>query len=417
MYPLLSAGFLLAAMVMLGMTFPERPILMTPDLHVDAEPLIANPRGPWQTSPDAIPRITHYSDSLHPIERMEQPADVVFKNIRVLKGITARELIGSMEYMESALGVGCNYCHVQGNFASDEKPQKETARSMIHMVNDINQRTFSAPTVTCNTCHHGQPHPDAVPSIHQKEWMEIDRAALTDIAPDSGTTLSAVLERHLEALGGVAAVERIRTRTTKLLHTPVREQNQRDRTDVKATPLVCYQTSDGKYFSRMPLDERRGNNGAGELLRGYDRMLAWAKNGDRSPNRIFNEGLAIVVRSAELFPARRLLQDSRDVTLLGRAHVNDRDYYVVSATGRDNSSERIYFDVTTGLVTRRFVTVPTVLGQIPIGISYDDYRSVDGVRIPHTLRWSTPRENWTETVTELHHNVAIDDRMFVMPSR
>jgi len=55
------------------------------------------------------------------------------------------------------------------DFASDEKPEKEIARSMMKMTVKINNKFFgtkhafigdSTLTVTCVTCHHGQPHPE-----------------------------------------------------------------------------------------------------------------------------------------------------------------------------------------------------------------------------------------------------------------
>src|ERR1039458_10160132 len=53
------------------------------------------------------------------------------KNLKVLKPEDVRVFMG--QYVQ-ALGVaqcgGCNFCHVQGDRASDEKPEKVTARMM-----------------------------------------------------------------------------------------------------------------------------------------------------------------------------------------------------------------------------------------------------------------------------------------------
>ena len=103
------------------------------------------------------------------------------KNLKLLE---PANLMAEMHFYESALGVKCAHCHVQGDFASDEKPQKETARKMIVMARDINAKYFSAghhegaaePAaaaghdsanagdhakmhVTCFTCHHGSVEP------------------------------------------------------------------------------------------------------------------------------------------------------------------------------------------------------------------------------------------------------------------
>lgn len=85
------------------------------------------------------------------------------KNLKVLK-IQPSELIPTMRAFSHALGVECNFCHVQGNFASDEKPEKETARKMIVMAEHINSNfTDGKVHVTCYTCHRGDKEPKTAP--------------------------------------------------------------------------------------------------------------------------------------------------------------------------------------------------------------------------------------------------------------
>ena len=47
-----------------------------------------------------------------------------------------------MNFITQALGVTCGTCHVRGNFASDEKPEKLTARRMLEMTKVINKQFF-----------------------------------------------------------------------------------------------------------------------------------------------------------------------------------------------------------------------------------------------------------------------------------
>ena len=59
-------------------------------------------------------------------------------NLKVLKVATGPEVSQIMRTFTAGLGVQCIYCHVQGNFASDENPKKEAARRMIRMSQVIN---------------------------------------------------------------------------------------------------------------------------------------------------------------------------------------------------------------------------------------------------------------------------------------
>jgi hypothetical protein len=86
------------------------------------------------------------------------------KNLKVLK-IPASELIPTMRAYSAALGVQCNFCHVQGNFASDEKHEKAVARTMISMAQDLNAKFEDGKVhVTCYTCHRGEAVPKTAPA-------------------------------------------------------------------------------------------------------------------------------------------------------------------------------------------------------------------------------------------------------------
>src|ERR1041385_1184751 len=72
------------------------------------------------------------------------------KNLQVLpKDMTRQEVVARMRLIATGLGVRCEYCHVsttgpdgreQNDFAADDKDTKKTARGMLKMVNDINDK-------------------------------------------------------------------------------------------------------------------------------------------------------------------------------------------------------------------------------------------------------------------------------------
>src|SRR5437762_1191032 len=65
-------------------------------------------------------------------------------SVTVLRGLTVPEFESEMQLMTSALGVGCGYCHVRGNFATENNPRKAVARTMLEMTKGINQQFFAA---------------------------------------------------------------------------------------------------------------------------------------------------------------------------------------------------------------------------------------------------------------------------------
>ncbi|HTJ11524.1 MAG TPA: c-type cytochrome [Dinghuibacter sp.] len=97
------------------------------------------------------------------------------RNLKVLPENISRDSLDMiMDHFKMALGVKCGFCHAQSttnpghlDFASDDKPEKEIARKMMIMTNDINQKymrfnddTTKGEAVSCITCHRGDPHPE-----------------------------------------------------------------------------------------------------------------------------------------------------------------------------------------------------------------------------------------------------------------
>ena len=137
------------------------------------------PSGPANAAPRRLPpsrdsvaklRAVYVAQVMHDIAgRESQPAEQVFKNVQVLKGITAEELVTKMdkEYA-TALSWNCTNCHRlanQGNWASDTSADKKRARFMQQMENDINSSELpklyprDTPKVSCATCHRGYNEP------------------------------------------------------------------------------------------------------------------------------------------------------------------------------------------------------------------------------------------------------------------
>ncbi|MDQ3674918.1 MAG: photosynthetic reaction center cytochrome c subunit family protein, partial [Gemmatimonadota bacterium] len=72
--------------------------------------------------------------------RENLPAESVFKNIEVMKGIPAGRFVRIMNAgFSRSLGVSCGFCHVPGKWDLDDKKEKETARLMWTMTHVINR--------------------------------------------------------------------------------------------------------------------------------------------------------------------------------------------------------------------------------------------------------------------------------------
>ena len=105
--------------------------------------------------------------------RENERADKVFKNIQIewFKSVPAGRLLRIMNAGYSrALGVACAHCHVEQDFAADDKRPKRAAREMAVMHRAINDQLGKMQNldlkpeerfINCSTCHRGAINPTA----------------------------------------------------------------------------------------------------------------------------------------------------------------------------------------------------------------------------------------------------------------
>jgi hypothetical protein len=109
-----------------------------------------------------------------------QPPPPPMTNLQILpKDMPRPQVIATMQAFTQALGVACNYCHVQegrggrNDFASDEKAPKKAARGMMILARDVNAKLPEAvgkaadatTRVGCATCHRGVPIPKQIADV------------------------------------------------------------------------------------------------------------------------------------------------------------------------------------------------------------------------------------------------------------
>jgi len=126
----------------------------------------ANPASQEEKPFDQAQKIAELTKQIAGKENL--PAEQVFKNIQILKGIPAGRLLRIMELGYSrSLGVNCTHCHVVDQWDKDDKPTKPIAREMSKMVQTINNDLLKPiknlkgpnPIINCTTCHRGQIKP------------------------------------------------------------------------------------------------------------------------------------------------------------------------------------------------------------------------------------------------------------------
>ena len=105
-------------------------------------------------------------------------------------------------------------------------------------------------------------------------------------------------------------------------------------------------------------------------------------------------------------------------SIKGRGYVDGREMIVLVATPHGRPPMRWYFDAATGLLRKLEFVKPVAEGGdvYLLGVFYDSYATVDGVKVPALFRQVYSTFTLTFRVTEVKHNVPIDDALFANPS-
>ena len=211
-------------------------------------------------------------------------------------------------------------------------------------------------------------------------------------------TIDQLLEKYIRAIGGRDAQEKIKTRIA------IGEWDNVTR-GVRF-PIEIYSKAPNKRVEILDASENRGITG-----RGYDGTSGWSMNMTETGLRpLEGAELAMIARESDFYRALRLDQLYKRLTVTAKENIEAREVYVVEAVPETGNPEKLYFEVASGLLFRRDV----VYGKTPVHHYFEDYKDIDGIKLPFTLRSEGPIRLVTR-LKEIRHNVAIDDARFKSP--
>ena len=326
----------------------------------------------------------------------------VFKNIQVLKGVPADQLIPTMQFITASLGVECDFCHVQGAFDKDDKKPKQTARKMMQMMFAINKDNFDGHReVTCYSCHHGVHDPVSIPAIAEAE----PKPMMPPPAPGEAESKPAlpsvddVLDKYVKAVGGEDAIKKISSRVEK------------GKTTVfggRQVPVEVFSKAPDKRASAMHM-------GGGEVVTAYDGQVGWMGAPRRPPRDVTGGELDAMKLDADMaFPADAK-QVLSDLKVQAKEPIDGKPALVVSGRPEGQPPLKLYFDEQSGLLVRQVRYLETPLGRLPTQIDYADYRDSGGVKVPFQWTIARPSSRFTMQIDSAETNVPVDNSKFAEP--
>lgn len=211
-----------------------------------------------------------------------------------------------------------------------------------------------------------------------------------------------ILDRYVNAVGGRPVQETIKSRV-------IRGRVELSGEVASWGQLIIYAKAPNKSLTVMNVQPM------GQVKHGYDGRDFWNVGNRIGSLNLTGASLAGFSTEANLYRGLKLREFYRGIKVLGIVKEKDGEWYLVEAYPRVGGAENLFFESKTGLLTGRDLTEQTPQGPMKVEIRYSDFREVDGVKLPFKIIQTMPNLKFVFTVTEVKHNVAVDDMLFEKP--
>jgi hypothetical protein len=241
----------------------------------------------------------------------------------------------------------------------------------------------------------------AIGQTQQKDTKASD--SKQDSKPAEGLpSVDQILDKYVQALGGKAAIQRVNTIAMKgTLEIPAFGASGTIERYSKAPNALVLIVEVG---------------GFGTVQQGFNGTVGWSQDPQNGMRDLAGPELAQAKREADIHRNLRLKELYPKMVVAGKDKVEDRDVYVIEATPADGGPEKMYFDAQNGLLVRSDQTAYNAGEQLPTQTFLEDYKDVEGVKMPSTIRQTNPNFSVTMKFTEIKSNVAVDDKKFNKPA-
>lgn len=218
-----------------------------------------------------------------------------------------------------------------------------------------------------------------------------------------------VLASYVAALGGRAALEKINSRTAKGTFQVLGI--------ALGGPAEMYAKAPNKTLTVLTVP------GQTTLKEGFDGAVGWQEDPDEGVVNKSGLELGSAIRDADFYQPLKLRTQYPNLALKGTTKLSlfkangekgeARDLVVLEAP-RNGQPRLFYFDARTGLLLR--TEERNQANEITSSTEYDDYREVDGIKIPFLIH-HIDDAHFVIKLAEVKQNVDIDDAAFVKPKK
>jgi hypothetical protein len=212
-----------------------------------------------------------------------------------------------------------------------------------------------------------------------------------------------LIEKYLAASGGSAAwgalTSRLVTGTYTMLPANITGR------------YTAYASAPNKSIEEYALPT------GGFMRQGFDGAVAWNSDPKQGVKQLYGQEAVEVARDSDFYGDFHLRQNYVAINYIGEQLLGTNPTYMLQLVPPNGNPRTVYVDKFTGLPRRMDGIQPGAQGGTPVQVYFEDYRVIDGIRIPFRVRQITSQFTMVTQIIQIRHNVAVNDSIFSKPLR
>jgi len=207
-----------------------------------------------------------------------------------------------------------------------------------------------------------------------------------------------ILSEYVKALGGRKALSKIQTETL--------EGAFSNPADGKPSTYTFSLKLPNRYYSEFVLSDK-------PLIEAYNGKSAWHETPSGELSTLLGQQ-GQQLEASSLYYNSRLLNLKKNklaVAFIGHAQVRGKDALQLELTTTTNVRRELFFDPQSHLLVKESAPVAGLDQEI----LYDDYRTVDGVKLPYKIELHRGPDTYSINITRASINETVGERTFDFP--
>jgi hypothetical protein len=213
-----------------------------------------------------------------------------------------------------------------------------------------------------------------------------------------------IIDQYLKAAGGSKALSKIQTISIDGSFSDGVHGNA----DAKPGTYSFRVKQPNRYYSEIRTDGKT-------VIESYNGKSAWHQTGTGEINTLLGEPALQMEAAGQYYNngLQNLSKKKIGAAFKGHAQVRGRDALQVELTYPTGLQWEVFFDPQSHLIVEDQATI----AGIPQEMFYDDYRAVNGIKVPFKLELHRASETFSISVTQALINETVGERVFDFPRK